>query len=291
MLKIFVVDDERIVRVTIADDLKDAGYLVREFSSATSALQHLIETDANVDIIITDLKMPEMDGLEFLSKIKQINSDIYVLMMTAHGSIQNAVEAMKLGAFDYLTKPFNVDELLLVINRIKEFKEMRAENKQLRVQVKKQFDLSSFVGTNSAVSQVFDLVNIIAEKDTTVLIIGETGTGKELLTNIIHYNSSRKRGPFIKVSCAILSREIFESELFGHEKGAFTGADKQKTGRFELANNGTLYLDDIDDIPYDLQGNYCVFLKKERSNVLVELKPLRLMYVLLLQRRKILKTW
>ncbi|MGE5384167.1 MAG: sigma-54-dependent transcriptional regulator [Omnitrophica WOR_2 bacterium] len=253
MLKIFVVDDERIVRVTIADDLKDAGYLVREFSSATSALQHLIETDANVDIIITDLKMPEMDGLEFLSKIKQINSDIYVLMMTAHGSIQNAVEAMKLGAFDYLTKPFNVDELLLVINRIKEFKEMRAENKQLRVQVKKQFDLSSFVGTNSAVSQVFDLVNIIAEKDTTVLIIGETGTGKELLTNIIHYNSSRKRGPFIKVSCAILSREIFESELFGHEKGAFTGADKQKTGRFELANNGTLYLDDIDDIPYDLQ--------------------------------------
>jgi DNA-binding NtrC family response regulator len=253
MLKIFVVDDERIVRVTIADDLKDAGYDVREFSSANAALQHLRETDPNVDIIITDLKMPGMDGLEFLAKIKQINPDIFVLLMTAHGSIQTAVEAMKLGAYDYLSKPFNVDELLLVINRIQEFKEIKAENKQLRVQVNKKYDLSSFVGVNSAISQVFDLVKIIAEKNTTVLIVGETGTGKELLTNIIHFNSNRKRGPFIKVSCAILSREIFESELFGHEKGAFTGAEKQKAGRFEIANNGTLYLDDIDDMPYDLQ--------------------------------------
>ncbi len=253
MLKIFVVDDERIVRVTIADDLKDAGYEVREFSSANAALQHLRETDSNVDIIITDLKMPGIDGLEFLARIKQINLDIFVLLMTAHGSVQSAVEAMKLGAYDYLSKPFNVDELLLIINRIQEFKEIKAENKQLRVQVNKKYDLSSFVGENTAISQVFDLVKIIAEKNTTVLIVGETGTGKELLTNIIHFNSNRKRGPFIKVSCAILSREIFESELFGHEKGAFTGAEKQKAGRFEIANNGTLYLDDIDDIPYDLQ--------------------------------------
>lgn len=253
MLKIFVVDDERIVRVTIADDLKDAGYKVREFSSATSALQHLREVDSEVDVIITDLKMPEMDGLEFLKKLKQINPEIYVLVMTAHGSIQTAVEAMKLGAYDYLLKPFNIDELLLIVNRIKEHREIKAENKQLRVQVRKQFDLASFVGMNSAVSNVFELVKIIADKNTTVLIVGETGTGKELLTNIIHYNSNRSKGPFIKVSCAILSREIFESELFGHEKGAFTGAEKQKTGRFELANNGTLYLDDIDDIPYDLQ--------------------------------------
>lgn len=253
MLKILVVDDERIVRVTIADDLRDAGHNVREFSSATSALQHLRETDSNIDIIITDLKMPEMDGLEFLTKIKELNPEIFVLLMTAHGSIQTAVEAMKAGAYDYLTKPFNIDELLLIINRIKEHREIKAENKQLRGQVKKQFDLSSFVGMNSAISNVFELVKIIADKNTTVLIVGETGTGKELLTNIIHYNSNRIKGPFIKVSCAILSREIFESELFGHEKGAFTGAEKQKIGRFELANNGTIYLDDIDDIPYDLQ--------------------------------------
>lgn len=253
MLKILVVDDERIVRVTISDDLRDAGYNVREFSSATSALQHLRDVDSAVDIIITDLKMPEMDGLEFLAKIKQINPDIYVLLMTAHGSIQTAVEAMKLGAYDYLSKPFNIDELLLIINRISEHKDIKAENKQLRGTVKKQFDMSAFVGMNNAVDNVFDLVKIIADKNTTVLIVGETGTGKELLTNIIHYNSNRIKGPFIKVSCAILSREIFESELFGHEKGAFTGAEKQKIGRFESANNGTIYLDDIDDLPYDLQ--------------------------------------
>jgi DNA-binding NtrC family response regulator len=252
-MKIFVVDDERIVRVTIADDLRDAGLDVMEFSSAVSALQYIRETDSKIDIIITDLKMPEMDGLEFLQKIKQINKDINVLMMTAHGSVQTAVEAMKSGAFDYITKPFNIDELLLIINRIKEINEIKDENRQLRVQIRKQFDLSSFVGMNSAVNQVFELVKIVADKDTTVLIVGETGTGKELLTNIIHFNSNRKKGPFIKVSCAILSGEIFESELFGHEKGAFTGAEKQKIGRFELANNGTIYLDDIDDIPYELQ--------------------------------------
>lgn len=253
MFKILVVDDERIVRVTIADDLKDAGYNVREFSSAASALQHLRDTDPDVDIIITDLKMPGMDGLEFLKKIKQINPEIYVLLMTAHASIQTAVEAMKLGAYDYLAKPFNVDELLLVINRIKEVKEVKAENKQLRKQVKQQFDLSSFVGQNEAISHVFELVKIIAPKNTSVLIVGETGTGKELLTNILHYNSNRKHKPLVKVSCAILSREIFESELFGHEKGAFTGAEKQKIGRFEMAHTGTIYLDDIDDLPYDMQ--------------------------------------
>ncbi len=253
MLKILVVDDERIVRVTIADDLKDAGFQVREFASAESAFQHLVEIDSNVDIIITDLKMPGIDGLEFLRKIKQINPEIYVLLMTAHGSIQTAVKAMQLGAYDYLVKPFNIDELLLIINRVKELKDIKAENKQLRFQINKKFDFSTFVGMNDVIREVFEHVKIIAEKNTTVLIVGETGTGKELLTNIIHYNSNRKRAPFIKVSCAILSREIFESELFGHEKGAFTGAEKQKIGRFEMANGGTLYLDDIDDIPLDLQ--------------------------------------
>ncbi len=253
MLKILVVDDERIVRVTIADDLKDAGFQVREFASAESAFQHLVEIDSNVDIIITDLKMPGIDGLEFLRKIKQINPEIYVLLMTAHGSIQTAVKAMQLGAYDYLVKPFNIDELLLIINRVKELKDIKAENKQLRFQINKKFDFSTFVGMNDVIREVFEHVKIIAEKNITVLIVGETGTGKELLTNIIHYNSNRKRAPFIKVSCAILSREIFESELFGHEKGAFTGAEKQKIGRFEMANGGTLYLDDIDDIPLDLQ--------------------------------------
>ena len=253
MLKIFIVDDERIVRVTTADDLRDAGYSVREFASAQAALQHMNDTNEEVEVIITDLKMPGMDGLEFLTKVKATYPDIFVLLMTAYATVDTAVEAMKLGAYDYISKPFNIDELLLAINRIKELKKFKDENKQLRSQVQEKFDTSTFIGQSSVTKKVFELVELIANKSTTVLITGETGTGKELLTNIIHFNSNRKSNPLIKVSCAILSREIFESELFGHEKGAFTGAEKQKIGRFELANTGTLYLDDIDDMPFDLQ--------------------------------------
>lgn len=252
-MKIFVVDDERLIRVTTADDLRESGHQVREFSSALAAMKYLRDEDANVDIILTDLKMPDMDGLEFMSKIKSERPDVFFLLMTAHATVDTAVEAMKKGAYDYIAKPFSIDELLITIERIKEVKSVKDENKQLRSQVSKKFDLSSFVGRSDETNQVFELVKIIADKPTTVLITGETGTGKELLTNIIHFNSKRSRMPFIKVSCAILSRELFESELFGHVKGAFTGADHAKTGRFEMANNGTLYLDDIDDIPLDLQ--------------------------------------
>lgn len=252
-MKIFVVDDERIVRVTTADDLREAGHQVREFSSARAALQHMREEDSPVDIILTDLKMPDMDGLEFMSKVKQDRPEVFVLLMTAHATVDTAVEAMKTGAYDYIAKPFSMDELLLTIERIREIKQVKDENVQLRTQVSRKFDMSAFIGESEETQKVFELVRIIADKPTTVLITGETGTGKELLTSIIHFNSNRKRGPFIKVSCAILSREIFESELFGHVKGAFTGAESAKTGRFEMADKGTLYLDDIDDIPYDLQ--------------------------------------
>ena len=248
-----MVDDERIIRVTTADDLREAGYQVREFSSARAALQHMREEDSQVDIILTDLKMPDMDGLEFMGRVKKDRPDVFVLLMTAHATVDTAVHAMKSGAYDYITKPFSMDELLLTIDRIREIKQVRDENVQLRTQVSRKFDMSSFIGDSDETRKVFDLVKIIADKPTTVLITGETGTGKELLTSIIHFNSNRRRGPFIKVSCAILSREIFESELFGHVKGAFTGAETAKTGRFEMAHNGTLYLDDIDDIPYDLQ--------------------------------------
>lgn len=253
MLRIFIVDDERIVRVTTADDLRDAGYTVREFATGQAALQHISDTEEGVDIIITDLRMPNMNGLEFLIKVKSIIPEVFVLLMTAYASVSTAVEAMKLGAYDYISKPFDIDELLLTIKRIKEVKEVKDENKELRNQVQKKFDTTSFIGSSESTKKVFELVEIIAGKNTSVLLTGETGTGKELLTNIIHYNSNRRKNPLIKVSCAILSREIFESELFGHEKGAFTGAEKQKIGRFELANNGTIYLDDIDDIPLDLQ--------------------------------------
>jgi len=253
MLRIFVVDDERLIRVTTADELREAGYQVREFASAEAALQSIRDEGAEVDIVITDLKMPGMDGLAFISRLKQIKPEVYVLLITAHAAVDTAVEAMKLGAYDYISKPFNMEEMLLTIERIKELKSVKEENKQLRSQVRKKFDLSSYIGRGQESQKVFELVKIIADKPTTVLITGETGTGKELLTNIIHFNGNRSNKHLVKVSCAILSREIFESELFGHVKGAFTGADANKTGRFEMADKGTLYLDDIDDIPLDLQ--------------------------------------
>ena len=225
-MNIFVVDDERIVRITTADDLRDAGYNVREFSSAQAALQYMSESDEKVDIIITDLNMPGMSGIEFLSKVRQRKPETFVLLMTAYASVSTAVEAMKLGAYDYISKPFSIEELLLSIERIKELRSVREENRELRKQVQSKFDTSSFIGQSSVTKQIFDMVGLVAEKTTTVLITGETGTGKELLTNIIHFNSDRKGGPLVKVSCAILSREIIESELFGHEKGAFTGDRK-----------------------------------------------------------------
>lgn len=253
MLKIFVIDDERLIRVTTADELREHGYKVREFASAEAALVELRENSGEVDIILSDLKMPGIDGLQFISKVKSINPNIFFLLITAHATVINAVEAMKLGAYDYLTKPFNMEELLLSIERIKELKAVKEENFQLRSHVKRKYDMSAFVGSGLETQKVFEMIKIIADKSTTVLITGETGTGKELLTNIIHYNGNRSTKPLVKVSCAILSRELFESELFGHVKGAFTGADSNKIGRFELANKGTLYLDDIDDIPLELQ--------------------------------------
>ena len=249
--KIWVVDDERIIRVTLADDLREAGFMVKEFSDPIAVLSSL--RDECPDIIITDLKMPNLNGIELLCKIKDLNSAIHVIVMTAHGSIENAVDAMKLGAYDYILKPFKTDEIFLVLDKICELRKVKQENKELRKKIKQQFDFTNYIGDRLTNEDLFDLIRKVSITSSTVLIIGETGTGKELITNIVHYNSPRKDKTFVKVSCAILSKEIFESELFGHVKGAFTGADFDKKGRFELADGGTLYLDDIDDIPIEMQ--------------------------------------
>jgi len=250
-MRIFVVDDERIIRVALADDLKDAGHEVYEFSNASVALMQMKELLPGA--VITDLKMPDIDGIEFLKRIKAYNTDICVVLMTAFSNVSTAIEAMKLGAYDYIEKPFDNEKMLMIIERLLELKQVREENKSLKKKLKQDYDFSSFVGKSDVVNKIFDLVKIVAQKSTSVLLVGETGTGKELLTNIIHYNSSRSKKALVKVSCAILSRELFESELFGHIKGAFTGAIADKKGRFEMANGGTLYLDDIDDVPLDMQ--------------------------------------
>jgi DNA-binding NtrC family response regulator len=250
-LKIFVVDDEEIIRISLADDLRDAGYKVEEFSNAASALSALQKSSA--DIIFTDIKMPGMDGLELLKKVKTLDREIIVIVMTAFGSINTAVEAMRNGAYDYITKPFQADELTLLLQRVEELLSIKKNYSTFTLQLQEKFDFSSVVGTSKAVQEMFSLLKTVSPSEATVLITGETGTGKELIANIIHYNSPRKEKPLIRVSCAILSREIFESELFGHEKGAFTGADKIKKGRFEIADEGSIYLDDVDDIPLEMQ--------------------------------------
>jgi DNA-binding NtrC family response regulator len=250
-LRIYLVEDEESLRISLADDLLDAGYDVRQFADAQSALEAL--SSRPPDVIITDIRMPGMSGLDLLRELRRKDTDTIVIVMTAHGSIESAVEAMKAGAHDYLTKPFESDELLLLMQRIQELLALRATSRYWDERCRHRFGLNTLVGKSSSTHMLLQQIQTVADTPSTVLIVGETGTGKELVANIVHYNSPRRNGPMITLSAAILSREMFESELFGHEKGAFTGAVKDKQGRFELADGGTLYLDDVDDIPLDLQ--------------------------------------
>jgi DNA-binding NtrC family response regulator len=250
-MKIFLAEDERILRVSLADELRDAGYQVFEFAEASGVLQKI--ADENPDLLITDIRMPGIDGLELLEKVKKLSPDTFVVVMTAYASVDTAIKALKLGAYDYLSKPFRNEEILHLTKRVAELRDIKQDNLRLQTQISEKFDFSSFAGESDSVKKIFELVQSVAHSNASVLITGETGTGKEMLANIIHYNSNRSNKPFVKVSCAILAREVFESELFGHEKGAFTGAEKSRKGRFEIADKGTIYLDDIDDVPLELQ--------------------------------------
>ena len=250
-LKIALVEDEHILRIALTDDLTEAGYQVADFESPILAVQEIRKD--SFDIVISDIKMPGMSGMELLSKTKKHNPDITVILMTAFSSVSSAVNAMKRGAYDYITKPFQVDELLLMLKRIEETEILKNQNRQLLSKFHSAYNLDILVGESKAIKDIKDQVNLVCNSPTSILITGETGTGKELLANIIHYNSARHNKPLVRVSCAILSRDVFESELFGHQKGSFTGAIKDRQGRFEQAHTGTIYLDDIDDVPLDLQ--------------------------------------
>lgn len=227
-MKILVVDDEEIQRVTIQDDLQDAGYEVTALEAPLLALE-LLQKE-KFDIVLSDLKMPKMDGIQFLKEIKKIDENIEVLIMTAYATVKTAVDAIRCGAYDYLTKPFELDELLQILSHLEKLKKLTTENILLRRQLLERHSFGSIIGKSEAMQKVFEQVEVVSPTDTTVLITGETGTGKEVVAETIHYNSHRSNGPLIKVNCAILSREILESELFGHTKGAFTGAYNEKKG-------------------------------------------------------------
>jgi len=231
--------------------LKEAGFKVAVCRTPVPALS-LLETE-KFDVAIVDYKMPEMDGITLLKKIKQKQPDCAVIVISAFGTIQTAVEAMKRGAYDYITKPFSNEELILMMRRIQEVFSLKKENIKLKEQLKEQHGYHRLIGKSKPMQQIFNLLEIVAHSDSTVLITGETGSGKEVVADAIHYMGPRKNEPYVKVSCALFSKEILESELFGHEQGAFTGAVHEKKGRFERADKGTLFLDDVDDIPLDIQ--------------------------------------
>jgi len=249
--RVLVVEDEELKRRTIVDALTDAGYEVRGTGDGTDGFQLI--RDEFWDVALLDLKLPGMDGLTILGKAREIRPETTIIMMTAFASIQTAVEAMKAGAHDYLTKPFTTDELLLKLERLFEYRAKAAENVVLKKALESEYAFRSMVGRSRSMRRLFEQVCVIADSDATVLVVGETGTGKELVAETIHYSSPRREGPLVKVSCVALRESLIESELFGHEKGAFSGAIRTRPGRFELAAGGTLFLDEVDDVPISVQ--------------------------------------
>ncbi len=245
-LTVLLVDDEPLMRLSMMDALEAVGCEVQTASTGTDGVEAIREK--TYDLVITDLRLPGDDGLTVLKTAKEKAPQTEVLVITAHGSVETAVGAMKLGAFDYITKPFQMDELLLIVERIGHVISLRRENQDLKDQLEDKFCFNGILGANSQMRAVLDKIKLVAETDSTVLIVGESGTGKELVAHALHQNSPRKGAPLIKVSCAALPETLLEAELFGHEKGAFTGALRQRRGRFEMANQGTLFLDEIGEI-------------------------------------------
>lgn len=248
---ILLVEDDKLMRVTLEDALKSAGYEVLSSETGKEAL-NVLKTNS-FDVVITDVRLPDVDGFDILREVNKTN-DAQVIVMTAFGTIKDAVEAMRMGAFDYITKPFSLDEFLLLIERALEIKKLREENIRLKKDINKCYGFPNIIGESSEMEKVFSLIEKVSASDSTVLILGESGTGKELVATIIHYQSKRKDKPLIKINCAALPEGLIESELLGHEKGAFTGAIKRKLGRFELANSGTIFLDEIGDLPPSTQS-------------------------------------
>ena len=249
--RILVVDDEALMREYVEEALKRSGYVVQAVGNGRDAAAAVQEK--GFDVVVTDLKMVPMDGLELLRHIRSTSPDTHVIVMTAYGTIETAVTALKEGADDYILKPFAPDELELSVSRALERGRLAQENQYLRAELNHPYDFGAMVGESPPMRQVYEQIRKVADSRATVLIRGESGTGKELVARAIHYGGIRRDRPFIKVNCAALSAGLLESELFGHEKGSFTGAHERKIGRFQLADTGTLLLDEVSEISMDLQ--------------------------------------
>jgi two-component system response regulator HydG len=248
---ILVVDDDSAHRTMLRTLVGGWGYDIVEADDGSTAIEKVKEQP--FDLILMDVRMLKVSGLEALEEIKAFNPAIPVTIMTAYSSVETAVEALKKGAYDYLTKPLDFDKLRLTIERAMEHTRLKEENRLLKESLGKHFDMQNIIGRSSAMISLLETVAHVAPSEATVMITGESGTGKELIAGVIHHNSPRKNGPFVKINCAAITETLLESELFGHEKGAFTGADHRKEGRFYQANQGSIFLDEVSEMPLTMQ--------------------------------------
>jgi DNA-binding NtrC family response regulator len=271
--KILVIDDSPDICTTLAEYLSEEGFYPDTSTDGTSGIS-LIEKNF-YDIVLIDLKMPKTDGMDVLRYIQENCPESICIILTGYGTIKNAVEAIKLGAFDYLTKPLKLEEIFISIKRALEHRNLKRENINLRSQLKRKYRFESIIGDSEKMQKVFETIEKVADSDSTILILGGSGTGKELVAKAIHFNSHRRDGPFIPVSCAAIPSELLESELFGHERGAFTNAIRTRIGRFELANGGTLFLDEIGDMPPNLQSKLLRVLQERQFERVGGIKSLK----------------
>lgn len=270
---VLLVDDDPSFRRVMEYQLQEDGYRVLTVPNASSALQRVQVED--VDVVLTDMKMPEVDGVELLGRLKTLKPDLPIVVLTAHGTIGSAVDAMRHGAFDYLTKPFTREQLRIVVEKSLDVAALRRENRRLREIVSERFSFENMIAQSRAMSDVTDLASRVAHTDTTVLLFGESGTGKELLAKAIHFHSGRRRYPFVVVNCAAIPESLLESELFGHRRGSFTGATSDKQGKFEAANKGTIFLDEIGELPLLMQVKILRVLQDREVDKVGDSRPTR----------------
>ena len=262
-IRVLIIEDESLIRWSLRQKFEEREYHVTEAENGSTALEAL-EREV-FDLILLDHRLPDMTGLDILRTLRENDHDVLVIMITAYSSIEDAVEAIKLGAYDYIAKPFQMDQLMLAVDKALETTKLRREVRQLRQRLQHEYGFDRIIGQHPSMLSLFELVSSVARSSTsTIFLRGDTGTGKDLVARVIHYNSDRAPRPFMNITCTALSETLLESELFGHEKGAFTDARVQKKGLFELADGGTVFLDEVGDMPPVLQGKLLHFLENRQ---------------------------
>ncbi|MEW6002856.1 MAG: sigma-54 dependent transcriptional regulator [Nitrospirota bacterium] len=274
MSKILIVDDNKDLLWILSDIIKSEGYEVITAADGRKALKEI--RTHSPDLVLLDVRLPEMDGLKVLEEIKKTDKDLIVIMLTAYGQIKDAIHAMKLGAFDYITKPFDNEEIVLNIKKALQTRYLSREIEELRRRLKEKTAITKFIGESPRIKEVLNQIKTVASTNITVIVQGESGTGKELIARMIHEESPRHDKPFIAVDCGTLPENLVESELFGYERGAFTGADKRKVGKFESANGGTLFLDEITNLPQSLQAKLLRVIQERRVQHLGSIKDIKI---------------